>query len=311
MKNSTSNTSPAVAPTAPASLPATVAVVGLGLLGGSLGLALKRLPTPPRILGWARRQDAVDDGIARGCIDAGSTRPEDVLPAADLTILCLPVARIIGFACDCAGLWRRGAVVTDVGSTKRQIVAQVTPALQAHGVFFVGSHPMAGSEKSGLAHATADLYRNATVFVTPTATADAEACAAVIALWTAVGGRICCLDPDRHDALVARTSHVLHVLSACTVQTALRDPDAVRGTAGAFRDVSRIAASSPDMWQEILSTNQDELLAALDELGAELAGVRQAVAAGDWPAVGRYLAQAKALRDAWQTTWSRPREETP
>jgi prephenate dehydrogenase len=294
-------------PPRPCPWPRTVAIAGLGMLGGSLGLALRRLPRPPRVLGWARRPAAVAAALAEGMIDAGSTRPEEVLPLADLTVLCLPVERCREFGLAHAGLWRRGAVVTDVGSTKRRLVAGLTPALARHGVRFVGSHPMAGSEKSGLAHAQADLYHGAVVFVTPGPASDPRALRRVERFWGRLGARPVALAATRHDALVARTSHVLHLYSAAAVLALLRGAADVHGTAGGFRDFTRIAASSPAMWAEIFAANRDEVLKALGRVEAEVARAAALVRAGDWAALERYLERARARRQAWFEAWSRLR----
>ena len=290
--------------------PRTVAIVGLGLLGGSLGLALKRLPAPPRVLAWARRADSVRDALALGMIDAGSTAAADILPQADLTILCLPVARCSEFAAAHAALFRHGGVVTDVGSTKCELVEALTPLLAAHGVAFVGSHPMAGSEKSGLAHAQASLYRDATVFITPATAADTAAVSMIHEFWSRFGARTHELSPARHDALTARTSHALHIAAAAAVRAVLKDPDAVLGTAGGFRDFTRIASSSTEMWTEICQANRGEIIRALDEFTAEIATARQALAANDAEAITDFLRSGCALRNQWLADWRRRRGDS-
>ena len=288
----------------------TVAVAGLGMLGGSLGLALRRLPTPPRVLGWARRAETVELALKCGVIDAGATDPAAILPHADLTVLCLPVADCVTFGQRHADLWRPGAVVTDVGSVKGPLAEGLTARLAARNVAVVGSHPMAGSEKSGLDAANAGLYAGATVFVTPTAGQD-EAAGRVEGFWQALGARTERLTPGAHDALVARTSHALHVLAAATVEAVLRHPGAALGTAGGFRDFTRIAASSPEMWTQIFATNRTELLAALDDIGAETARFRELIAAGDWAGVQHYFATARDRREAWDQAWRQRQEERP
>ncbi len=231
-------------------------------------------------------------------IDAGSTEVADILPQADLTLFCLPVARCIEFGAAHAALFRKGAVVTDVGSTKRELVGALTPVLAAHGVTFVGSHPMAGSEKSGLAHAQADLYRGATVFVTP-ATTDSNAVRMIHDFWGRLGARTHELSPTRHDAITARTSHALHIAAAAAVRAILTDQDAVLGTAGGFRDFTRIASSSTEMWTEICQANRSEIMAALDEFTAEIATARQALAANDGKAIAAFLRSGCELRNHW------------
>lgn len=299
--------SAAAAPAEP-SLPRTVAIVGLGMLGGSLGLALKRLPTPPQVLGWARREHSISAALTAGIIDVGSTQAEEILPKAGLTVLCIPVETSLDFGLKHAACWGRGSIVTDVGSTKRELVTRLTPALAQYGVPFVGSHPMAGSENSGLAHADAYLYRQANVFVTPLPETDVAACRLVVQWWEALEAHPRILSPARHDAMVARTSHALHVLAAAAVETFLTDEDDVFGTAGGFRDFTRIASSSPEMWAEILQANSGEVVTALEQFEKELGRLRGKIAAGDFPAVLDHLRRAKNRRDAWLARWRQLRE---
>lgn len=300
--DATSSSSPsAIAP------PATVALAGIGLLGGSLGLALRRLPVPPRILGWARRPEAVREALDLGCIDEGSTDSAAVLPRADLTIICLPVLATAAFAETRDSQWRPGSVVTDVGSTKAELTARLTPRLAARGVHFVGSHPMAGSEQSGMRHARADLYRDATVFVTPDPRTDPDAAGRVESFWKELGARPFRIHPREHDRLTAHTSHALHLLAAAAVHAVLDIPNAVAGTAGGFRDFSRIASSSPDMWTEIFLDNRDCVLDALDHILDELRRGRDAVERHDARAIHEFLDSARARRDAWLDAWQKRR----
>ena len=289
----------------------TVVIAGLGMLGGSLGLALRQLPAPPRVLGWARRGETVRDALAAGMIDAGSTDASTILPQADLTVVCLPVRTILDFAGQHAAQWRRGSVVTDVGSTKGELATGITPLLAKHGVHFVGSHPMAGSEQSGLQHANASLYRNACVFITPESGTDRGAAALVESLWRHLGTRITVISPDRHDALVARTSHALHLVAAAAVDAVLRDDQAVLGTAGGFRDVTRIAASSPQMWLEIFQSNRDEVLNALAEFRSELDTIQGFLQQRDWAALEQHLGQTRERRQRWFEQWQKLKGSGP
>ncbi|MFA4943531.1 MAG: prephenate dehydrogenase/arogenate dehydrogenase family protein [Lentisphaeria bacterium] len=283
--------------------PSTVLIAGLGLLGGSLGLALRRLERPPRVLGLARREESLREALAAGAIAAGGTRPEEWLPQADLTVLCLPVLATREFALAHAAEWRKGAVVTDVGSTKQELVAALTAPLAARGVRFVGSHPMAGSEQSGLAAARANLYQHATVFVTPATETDPAAVATVCALWTALDAQVRELTPAAHDRLVAYTSHLLHLAAAATVNLVLRQPHALDGTAGGFRDFTRIAASSPEMWADIFQDNRQPVLAALEALIAELRQEQALLERGTAAELHDHLAAARQRRLAWAEAW--------
>lgn len=290
----------------------TVAVVGLGLLGGSLALRLKQLLPDLRVLGLARRDESVKQAVAEGIIDDGATVPEAVLPQADLSILCTPVTSIVDLGREYAALWRAGAIVTDVGSVKAPIVRALTPALADHDVAFVGSHPMAGSEKAGLAHAVAALYQGSTVLVTPGSQTHPHALAVVTAMWQTVGANPVEMPPEVHDDLVGRTSHLIHLLAAAAVDVCLESDDAPYTTGGGFRDFTRIAAGSPPMWRQIFEMNQTSLLDAIDAYQKKLIELRQTIKNGNWQQIEDYLATCGALRTEWFQAWARAcRENEP
>jgi prephenate dehydrogenase len=286
----------------------TVAIAGLGLLGASLASRLQRLAAKPLVIGYARRAQTVEDAISRGIVDRGSTDPAEILPHADITVLCMPVTAIIDFVRQHSSLWRSGAVVTDVGSIKARIVEQAGPCLRTRGVCFVGSHPMAGSERTGLEHADENLYQGATVFLTPVADTATSALQAVEQLWKLAGANTHLIAADKHDALVARTSHLLHLLAAVAVQVGLEKDSAVLATAGGFRDFTRIASSSPSMWRQILELNCDEILNAETEFRQQTDMLRQLMKEGRWPEVEQYLAEAGRKRDNWLCEWNGLRE---
>ena len=285
----------------------TIAIIGLGLLGGSLGLALKRRHPSVRIVGWARRQETVDEAIRTGAIDSGSADPAAVLPLADFAILCVPLQATLDCAKANAHLWRPGSLVTDVGSVRTPIVQALRPQLAAHGVLFVGSHPMAGSHHSGIEHADAGLYNGAMVFVTGTPEDNLADIKTVEAFWRGLGTIPFCIDSAEHDALTARTSHALHLVAAAAVRAYLCREKSALATGGAFRDFSRIAGSSPDMWVNISQFNRDNLAIALRELEEEIAQVRHLVENGEWDSLHRYLDTAREQRETWFAEWSRRR----
>ncbi len=287
----------------------TVAIVGLGLLGASLAKRLRQSAPGVNLLGYARRPETVRQALDAGLIDHGSSEPQDILPQADLTVICIPVAAIIAFAVDHRQLWRPGSVVTDVGSVKHEIVKAVTPVLARRHVHFIGSHPMAGSEQTGLESASADLYDQAIVFVTPEAESDHNACATVHKLWELAGARTHSISAAEHDALVARTSHLLHLLAAIAVTNGLRRENGLLATAGGFRDVTRIAAASPEMWTQIFDLNRDELLKAIAEFNNDLSRLGELIRAGNWSATQDYLTQAAEQRRQWQQDWQTRRRE--
>ncbi len=286
-----------------------IAIVGLGQLGTSLALAIKEIGCR-ELLAVARRPESLQRAVDKGIIDAGSTEAKDVLPVVDLVFLCLPLTPSIDFVRENLEHFRFGGLVTDVGSVKGEIVREVRPLLAKHGTWFIGSHPMAGSEKSGMDAARADLYRDAIVFVTPTADDDEDAIRLLITFWEAIGCQPYELDAERHDLAVANSSHLAHVVSAAIVRGVLGQGDSEANRlacAGGFRDVSRIAASNVDMWTDICRQNGTAILRSLDAFQDELHEIRSALEAQDWEKVAAFLAAGKALRDDWFEHFGKPR----
>ncbi len=277
-----------------------VAVVGLGLLGGSLAGAL-RARKRFEVLGYARRQASIDRALSRGWLDRGSTVPGEVLSEADLTVLCLPPRVSTEFAQRHAALWRPGSLVTDVGSVKQSVVRGCTPALAACGVRFVGSHPMAGSERSGLDFADPALYEGAVVFLTPTEETAPAWTRAVAEFWREVGAVPRILPPAVHDRLTARTSHALHLIAVSLVRALFEDsPEAAAAAAGAFRDMTRIAASPAEMWVDIIRENRENVVSALGSVEREIREMISRVQEEDWPGVAACFHDAAARRRRWQ-----------
>ncbi|NWF86139.1 MAG: prephenate dehydrogenase/arogenate dehydrogenase family protein [Bryobacteraceae bacterium] len=279
-----------------------VAILGVGLLGGSLGLALRRRGLAGEVCGYVRRAASVSECRATGSVDVATTQLHEAVREADLVVLCTPVGQMNAVATAMLPALSPHALVTDVGSVKASVVSALEPLLSRAGAAFVGSHPMAGSEKNGVSAARPDLFENAVCIVTPTAHSPAPALARVEALWQAVGGRVLRLAPALHDELVSRASHLPQVLAASLATVVLaRHPEPTQGQvcAGGFRDCTRIASGSPEMWRDILLANQQPVIAAIDEFVAGLGEVREAVVRGDAERVGAFLAAAKQVRDRW------------
>ncbi len=283
------------------SLP-TVAIVGLGLLGASLGMALRGGPF--RRLGWTRRPNIRRWAIDCDVIDETADDLDRLLGEADLTVFALPVPEIVAFLGRHAEAWKPGAVVTDMGSVKSGVMAAGAP-LAARGVHFVGGHPMAGTEKSGPESAFPELYANADVFICPAGDSPESAVELVETLWHAVGTRTTRIDAARHDDLVAHTSHVLHIVASSLALSILGAPDeATRrerfsGCATGFRDTSRIASSNPLMWREIIENNRDAVLAAMRDFEKSYQHFRTLIETGKFDEFEREFARGKLLRDSW------------
>lgn len=276
-------------------LPDSIAVFGPGLMGGSLLMALRQRAPHVKLGAWARREDAVKTLQSRQLIDFGGNDAAQVAAGADLIVLCLPVDHLAEVGATIKDAVRPQAVVTDVGSVKQPVV-EALGAVWPDGRF-VGSHPMCGSEEAGLEAARADLYEGSVCVVTPTADSRAEAVAAVESLWRCVGARIVEMDPAEHDRAAALVSHVPHMVAALLVElVGAGQPEFRALCAGGFRDTTRIASGSPDLWAGIFSSNRAEVSAALGDFQDRLAAVRVALDDNDVPALRALLADAAARR---------------
>ncbi|MEK8022856.1 MAG: prephenate dehydrogenase [Candidatus Hydrogenedentota bacterium] len=278
-----------------------IALGGVGLMGGSLGLRLKALPSPPRVAAFGRTEKTLRRAQERGAIDSWSLDPAEAVRDADIVVLCAPVRTIPEQMTAIAQSLKPGAIVTDVGSTKEWIIAEAARRLPK-GVRFVGSHPMAGSERDGIDAADPALYEQAVVIVTPSTSSDEEALERVKELWRQVGAQPVVLPADAHDRVVASISHMPHVAAALLVNTvaarAKRDSRTTDLAAGGFRDTTRIASSNPGLWRDICLTNRKALLDALDEMHKSLAEFRIALNRNDEKAIESFFTSAKKSRDA-------------
>jgi prephenate dehydrogenase len=255
-----------------------VTIVGLGLIGGSLGLAIRRRRLAREVIGVGRRAATLTEARRRGAIDWGTRRLAEAARQSDLVVLATPVGVMPALAARLARCVPSGCIVTDVGSAKVAVVSALERGLD--GVArVVGAHPMAGSEQSGIAHAEEALFEGARCFVTRTPRTDLRALRAVTALWRRLGSHVEVLTPQRHDRLVASISHLPHLAAVCATLAA--EPPALPYAAGGFRDVTRIAASEPGMWADICVANRPWLGRSLQRFQRHLSQLARAVADGD------------------------------
>jgi prephenate dehydrogenase len=273
-----------------------IAILGPGLIGGSIALGLGQCAGSHVTL-WARRPEAVAEASAAGCADAVTGDLAAAVKDADIVVLCVPVGAMAGIAAKIAPALREGCIVTDVGSVKGPVIAALHPIFQGSGRF-VGSHPMAGSEHTGLAAARADLFEGATCIVTPEPDTDAAAILGARELWTRLGSRVVELPAAEHDECVALVSHLPHLAAAALVNTvAGQNAHAFSVVGPGFRDTTRVASGPPAMWREILSENSAALLPASDALIAKLSDFRPTLALpGDGRATHDLLATARDVR---------------
>lgn len=274
--------------------------MGVGLLGGSLGLALKRRGLAGQVHGFVRRATSVSECLALGVVDRCSRNLAESVADADLVVLCSPVGQMPGLFQEMSRHLSPDCLVTDVGSVKSALVGEIEPLARAAGVRYVGSHPMAGAEKSGPAHARADLFEGAVCVVTPTAASDPAAVRALRGVWEAVGSRVLQMTPALHDDLVARSSHLPHVVAAGLsnyVLSPVHPKEQSDLCAGGFRDTTRIASGSPEMWRDIALANRRHLSRVLGVFIEDLSEFRHALDSGDASAIEDFFRLAKTRRD--------------
>jgi prephenate dehydrogenase len=289
-----------------------VTLVGVGLLGGSAGLALQKLALARRVVGLVRREASLAECQRLGVAQEVTLDPQPAVAAADLIILGTPVLQMRTLAERIAPFVKRGTVVTDVGSVKERLVADLEPLFAARGAHFVGSHPMAGGEKMGPSAARVDLFQNAVCVVTPTPRSHAPTVRKVEALWRVLGARTMRMPPAVHDLLVARTSHLPHLVAGALAAFVL-DPAAPKEQpllcATGFRDTTRVASGSPEMCRDIVLENRDNLLEVMDAWQQDFKAIRKLVRQGSPEALLRHFQLVKERRDSWLAVNASPSPE--
>tara|TARA_R110002096_G_scaffold42144_38_gene113890 strand:+ start:4655 stop:5533 length:879 start_codon:yes stop_codon:yes gene_type:complete len=277
-----------------------ICIAGPGLLGGSIALGIqKHLPNASLSI-WARREEARqelrDRGFAESQVFADLSESAH---GANLLILATPIGVMAHLAKEIVehAELAEDAVVTDVGSVKGSVVAELEPIFHDRGICFIGSHPMAGSEKTGLEHSDPELLRGARCIITPTGQPDTKV-QCVESFWRSLGASTHILTPAEHDRVVARISHLPHAAASAITAAAIgSDTSPIQLSGGGFRDTTRVAAGAPEMWAEILLENQVEVLAALEDLSANVSEILEFLRKRDQKKLAAYLARAKELRD--------------
>jgi prephenate dehydrogenase len=275
-----------------------LSIVGVGLLGGSVAKAARSGGLARRIVGVGRDPERLRPAVDDGTLDTAVTDLEAGVREADVILLAAPVLAIEGLLERVWGAAANDALITDVGSTKRNIVRAAERLAATRPLGFVGSHPLAGSEQAGYRVARADLFRGATVVVTPTEKTELAALKTTTELWEALGARVTSLDPETHDRTVAAISHLPHLIACALVDGAGRvEPGALELAARGFRDTTRIAGGDPDMWTEIFLANRDALTAGIEAFRQALGDLQRVIDAGHADALRAELARIKAIRE--------------
>jgi len=280
----------------------TIAIAGVGLIGGSLGMAAKKLGLARRVIGLGRSESRLMKAQILGAVDEYTLDFASGASEADLVVICTPVQTVVPVIRQMAGSLKPGAIITDVGSTKAEIVRQAG-AITPDGCSFIGGHPMAGSEQAGVEAAYPDLFLGATYVLTPSEECSLADLGKMTELAEAIGSDVQVMDPERHDAAVAIISHLPHAIAASLLrvaETAQRSGGkAFSLAAGSFRDLTRISDSPPELWRDICSTNTESIVAALDSLEQQLREFRQALTARDEDAIERFFEDARQIRQTY------------
>lgn len=276
-------------------------IVGVGLIGGSLALALKQAGVVSEVVGVGRSQANLDEAVRLGVIDRAASL-QDAVPGADVVLLATPVAQMESLLRQMAPLLTGNTVITDGGSTKQDVIAAAHAAIPGHLDRFVPAHPIAGAEKSGASAASATLYQQRQVVLTPLPECQAAAISTVEAMWRQTGAQVRCMSPQQHDAIFATVSHLPHILAYALVSEVAGRPNAEElfdFAASGFRDFTRIASSSPEMWRDIALANRTALLAELQAYQRKLVELETLLQKADGEGLCALFSEARNARDQW------------
>ena len=281
------------------------AIVGVGLIGGSLGMVLKRQGLADSVVGIGRRVENLHMAVELGAIDRYVSDAKEGIRGADLVVLATPVDTYERHLKDWATCLEPGAIVSDVGSVKGALVEQAEDLLPER-TYFVGAHPIAGREKTGVAAGSADLFRGARCILTPTRNTDRQALQVIRELWEAAGSTVVSMDPFLHDQVLGAVSHLPHVVAFSLMNALIEiqertvpaaNQDLLAHAGSGLRDTTRIAASSPEMWRDICLWNRENLISVITIYERRLATLKQLIQAGDGPGIEKELERAKQVRE--------------
>jgi len=278
----------------------TLSIIGVGLIGSSLSLALKQAGAVGRVIGYGRNRENLEKGVELGVLDGFESSIEAAVADADVVVVAVPLGAMQAVFGELANCIKKDAVITDVGSAKGSVVTAARAELGENLKRFVPGHPIAGKEKSGVEAGLADLFKNRRLILTPLAQTDADATARIDAMWRNCGAIIEYLEVEHHDKVLAATSHLPHMLAYALVHqlSHLKEPDEIfRYAAGGFRDFTRIASSDPVMWRDVCLANSEALGELLEQYQRELERINRAIKTEDHEELLRLFSRAKSERD--------------
>ncbi|HYE31046.1 MAG TPA: prephenate dehydrogenase/arogenate dehydrogenase family protein [Methylomirabilota bacterium] len=287
-------------------------LLGVGLLGGSLGLAMKRARLSEQICGFVRRPESIDECLQLGVVDQCGCDLHTAVENADLLILCTPIGKMRDLLLAAIPSIKPGALITDVGSVKASVARELEPLAVQAGATFIGSHPMAGSERMGVNASKIDLFSKAISVVTPTVSSPKSKVQALVELWEGVGARPLVMSPEQHDELVSRSSHLPHVVAAELANYVLspaHPKEQAMLCATGFRDTTRVASGSPEMWRDIALANSKNLARVLRAFIEHLEEFKAALEDQDDKKITEFFETAKQRRDKWCAPKASPSPE--
>lgn len=276
-----------------------VTIIGTGLIGGSIGLGLKQRCLAKLVIGVGRRKLSLDKALEIKAIDEGTCEIEAAVKRADIIILATSVDLIPGFAKEIVPFMKRGAILTDVGSTKEYIVSQINQVFKEKGdtCCFIGAHPLAGSERRGVEFALPDLFEGSICVLTPTNVSPKEGRKKITELWLALGAEVKILNPRAHDEVVAFTSHLPHFVASGL--TNVIQEEHWRYGANGLKDTTRVASGDPELWSSICKQNRIALVSALRQFSEEIKSMVKDIEEENDSKVLERLQRAKSVRDSW------------
>lgn len=272
-------------------------ILGVGLIGASVALALRENALAKEIRGFGRTEANLKKAVDRNIIDSYSLDIGEACDGSDLIVLATPPAQFVDLIRRASPSIQKGTIIFDVGSIKAGIVTALEEETP-EGSFFIGTHPIAGSDRSGIETASADLFAQALCFITPTARSDKDALGTVTGLWKSIGATVHTVSPEEHDIIFSSVSHMPHVVAYALVNTVIDiDPSFIEYAGKGFRDTTRIAMSSPDLWADICVHNSKAVTQHLDLLVRNIQTIREALAKGDHGSLIEHFRRAKEARD--------------
>ncbi len=274
-----------------------VTILGVGLIGASFALAMRRYGVCNEVIGYGRREENLQKAKAKAIIDSFKLDPAEACDGSDLVLFATPVGSFIDITKRIRSSLKMGTIVTDVGSVKGKLVCDME-ALMPAGVYFVGGHPVAGSELSGIDTATADIFNGAKCIITPTGNTDKIAIEKVIAIWKTFGSIVNLINPDEHDRIYASVSHLPHLIAYVIVNTVADiNSSYLKFSGQGFMDSTRIASSHPELWRDICILNKDNILESIEVFKKNLDRVSQYLRAYDSESLERDFKKARTLRE--------------